>query len=82
MFREDIQGLQYRGQYGEGSHPEEKGGYAELSQWMSERNGTGDSGWASTGAQKALLSLEQSVAEEAAINKIREAQRPKLKWKA
>ena len=44
MFREDIQGLQYRGQYGEGSHPEEKGGYAELSQWMSERNGTGDSG--------------------------------------
>ena len=32
MFREDIQGLQYRGQYGEGSHPEEKGGYAELSQ--------------------------------------------------
>lgn len=28
----------------EESHPEEKGGYAELSQWMSERNGTGDSG--------------------------------------
>lgn len=77
MFREDIQGLQYRGQYGEGSHPEEKGGYAELSQWMSKRNGTRDSAWASTGAQKALL-----VAEEAPINTIREAQRPKLKWKA
>ena len=82
MFREDIQGVQYRGQYGEGSHPEEKGGYAELSQWMSKRNDTRDSGRASRGAQKALLSLEQSVAEEAPLNKIREAQRPTLKWKA
>lgn len=37
---------------------------------------------ASSGAQKVLLSLEQSVAWEAATNKIREAQGAKLKWKA